>query len=588
MGSNARIPTAVMVMFLAMGCGGGGAASGGTSGTGASGGFESDGSVGGTSAGGTSSGGASSGGTSAGGTSAGGSSGSAGAGGTATGGTSSGGTGTGGSGAGGTGAGGTGSGGTGTGGSGAGGAGTGGSGAGGTGSGGTGTGGSGAGGTGAGGAGGAGGSGGAGTLAAWHHVFDLKGESSLTDVTELPSADLVAVGAVSSFGAGSADGLVARFSASGAYLWSRAIGSAETDRLDAVVGDGSGGVVVVGHSEYSSRVSFVARFDASGNLVFSNNLVAPKVGLFWNSNLTLTDVVRMGDGNFALIGQHEDDDTTTGISGQFRGWIGVMTPTGTLVKQRRFGSSSAYLGFYEGAVLPGGDLVVVGWWDESALVMRLDSTLHVKWRSTQPSAYKDYGADFLSILPLPSGDLIVGGRYFEADFSSTVSHWFLQRITGAGVGVWTRRLEHKFSGVTGLFARGSNEFVALGYAPNGGDANAYAAILDNNGFVLSQHSLGLTGTDWLSEGVVSSDGSLVVAGYDGGTPYGSLRIARIKNTVPTCDPAAGDQLASVTYAPPPAPDTSDFGDSYTVTMSSSGPSVANGPASSSPKSVCGP
>ncbi len=31
-----------------------------------------------------------------------------------------------------------------------------------------------------------------------------------------------------------------------------------------------------------------------------------------------------------------------------------MTPTGTLVKQRRFGSSSAYLGFYEGAVLPGG------------------------------------------------------------------------------------------------------------------------------------------------------------------------------------------------------------------------------------------
>jgi hypothetical protein len=422
-------------------------------------------------------------------------------------------------------------------------------------------------------------------VSAWHHVFDMTGESGLTDVAELPSGDLVAVGAVSSFGSGLADGLVARFSDDGAYVWSRAIGTADIDGLDAVAEDGTGGVVVVGHSKYSP---FVARFDATGNLVFSKDLYAPTVDLFWDSNLTLTDVVRMSDGNFALIGHHEDDDKTTASVGQFRGWIGVISPTGTLVKQRRFGSSSAYLGFYEGVALPGGDLAVVGWWNESGLVMRLDSTLAVKWRSTQASDFNDYGADFVSILPLASGDLIVGGRYFEADFSTTVSHWFLQRLTGAGTGVWARRLEHDFSGVSGLFARGPNEFVALGYAPSGSDANAYAAILDTNGFLLSQHSLGLPGTDWLTEGVVSSDGSLLVAGYDGGTPYGSARVAKLKDDGPACDPAAGNQLASVTYAPPPAPDTADFGANYTVTVSSTGPTTASGPTSLTPTSVCAP
>lgn len=429
---------------------------------------------------------------------------------------------------------------------------------------------------------------GGGAPSVWHHVFDMTGESSLTDVVELPSGDVVAVGAVSSFGSGLADGFVARFSPDGAYVWSRAIGTAQGDGLDAVAEDGTGGVVVVGHSKYSESVPFVARFDAAGNLVFSKNLIAPTIDLFWDSNLTLTDVVRMSDGNFALIGHHEDDNTTTAAAGQFRGWIGIISPTGTLVRQRRFGSFSAYLGFYEGAALPGGDLVVVGWWNESGLVMRLDSMLTVEWRSTQASAFNDYGIDLLSVLPLASGDVIVGGRYFEADFSTTVSHWFLQRLTGAGAGVWSRRLEHDFSGVSGLFARGSNEFVALGYAPNGSDADAYAAILDNNGFLLSQHSLGLAGTDWLTEGVVSNDGSLLVAGYDGGTPYGSARIAKIQDSVPTCDPAAGDRLASVTYAPPAAPDTSDFGEEYTAAFSTTGPTTANGPSSSTPSSVCAP
>jgi hypothetical protein len=423
---------------------------------------------------------------------------------------------------------------------------------------------------------------------AWHHVFDMTGESSFTDVAELPSGDLVAVGAVSSFGSGLADGFVARFTADGAYVWSRAIGTAQGDGLAAVAEDGTGGVIVVGRTNYSETVPFVARFDASGSLVFSKNLDAPNVDLFWDSNLTLTDVVRMSDGNFALIGHHEDDDTTVAGAGQFRGWIGVISPSGTLIRQRRFGSFTAYLGFYEGAALAGNDLVVVGWWNESSLVMRLDSMLAVKWRSTQASDFNDYGIDLISVLPLASGDLIVGGRYFAADFSTTVSHWFLQRITAAGSGVWSRRLEHDFSGVSGLFAKGANEFVALGYVPSGNDANAYAATLDNNGFLLAQRSLGLPGTDWLSEGVVSKTGSLVVVGYDGATPHGSARIARIENSVPTCDPALPDQLASVTYPPPPAPDTSDFGENYTVSVSSTGPATANGPASSTPDIVCAP
>ncbi len=421
----------------------------------------------------------------------------------------------------------------------------------------------------------------------FHYAFDMTGLSSFRDVVELSGGDLIAVGSVSSFGAGMRDAFIARLTADGAYVWSRALGTTLPDDIYAVADDGAGGVVVVGRTEYTSVVSFVARFDGAGNLLFSKNLVPPSAGTFIDSNLRLTDVVRMNDGNFALIGYHEDDDTTVAGSGVFRGWIGVIDPAGDFVRQRRFGSTVAYLGFYEGAVLPDGDLVVSGWWNLSTLAMRLDPDLTVNWRTTQATLSNDRGIDFLSILPLASGDIIFGGRYFEADFSNTVTHWFLQRLTGAGAGVWSRRLDHVNSGVTGLLAHGSGEFVALGYAPNTSDADAYAAILDTDGFLVSQHSLGLSGADSLSEGVVSDGGSLVVVGYDDATPYGSARIARIPSSIPTCDAAAANRLSSVTYGTAGAPDTTDFGSTYTVTFST-GPTVANGPASRTPTAICGP
>src|SRR5690606_34372046 len=108
------------------------------------------------------------------------------------------------------------------------------------------------------------------------------------------------------------------------------------------------------------------------------------------------------------------------------------------------------------------------------------------------------------------------------------------------------------------------------------------------GFLISQHSLGLPGTDWLIEGALTSNGSLIAAGYDGGTPHGSARIAKIPSQLPACDPTAKDRLASVSASPPGAPNTTDFGNDYGVTVSSSGPLLANGPQSKSPIAVCAP
>lgn len=426
-------------------------------------------------------------------------------------------------------------------------------------------------------------------LASFHSTFDMTGDSKFQDVVELAGGDMIAVGAVSSFGAGMADGFVARIAANGSYVWSRSLGTTNPDGLVAVTADGAGGVVVVGQSRYPQVVSFVARFDGNGTLIFSENLNAPKAGLFIDSNLVVTDVVRMADGNFALVAHHEDDDTTQAGTGVFRGWIGVISPQGALLRQRRYGSMDAYLGFYQGALLANGDLAVAGWWNLSTLVMRVDPNLTVKWRSTQASLSNDRGIALVSILPLASGDLILGGQYFEANFASTVTHYFLQRLTGTGTGVWSRRLNQANSGAYSLIPHGGNEFVALGYAPNTKDQDAYAAVLDNDGFLMSQTSLGLAGADALTAGVVSSGGSLVVAGSKAGTPYGSARIARIPSTLPTCDSAASPRLASVTYATAPAPDTTDFGAAYTVTVSTTNaPVVANGPSTRTATAVCPP
>jgi len=422
-------------------------------------------------------------------------------------------------------------------------------------------------------------------LASFHSTFDMTGDSSFQDVVELAGGDMIAVGAVSSFGVGMADGFVARIAANGSYVWSRSIGTTNPDGLVAVTADGAGGVVVVGQSRYPQVVSFVARFDGNGTLMFSENLSAPKAGTFYDSNLVVTDVVRMADGNFALVAHHEDDDTTQAGTGVFRGWIGIISPTGALLRQRRYGSAAAYLGFHQGALLANGDLAVSGWWNLSTLVMRVDPNLTVEWRSTQASLTNDRGIALVSILPLASGDLILGGQYF----ASTATHYFLQRLTGTGTGVWSRRLDHANSGAYSLIPHKGNTFVALGYAPNNTDQDAYAVVLDNDGFLMSQTSLGLAGADTLTAGVVSSGGSLVVAGSKAGTPYGSARIARIPSTLPTCDSAASPRLASVTYATAPAPDTTDFGAAYTVTVSTTNaPVVANGPSTRTATAVCPP
>jgi len=133
-------------------------------------------------------------------------------------------------------------------------------------------------------------------------------DTNFSMVKELSSGGFVAAGSTSWSTAGGWDGLVARFDASGVFVWAKRFGSTGNDHANGVVLTGDGELVVWGSTDISGDAgTWAVRLDTDGAVVwqtaFSNADVDESLG---------SSYVR-ADGGTVIVGSATDADSQDGL-----------------------------------------------------------------------------------------------------------------------------------------------------------------------------------------------------------------------------------------------------------------------------------
>ena len=112
----------------------------------------------------------------------------------------------------------------------------------------------------------------------WTRTLGGSGDDWGYSVIEASDGGLVVTGHTFSFGAGGRDFLLAKFDASGNRLWTRTLGGGNSDYGRSVIEASDGGLVVTGYTMSFGAGQcdlLLAKFDASGNYLWTRTLGGP-------------------------------------------------------------------------------------------------------------------------------------------------------------------------------------------------------------------------------------------------------------------------------------------------------------------------
>lgn len=235
------------------------------------------------------------------------------------------------------------------------------------------------------------------------------------------------VGSVQTTSAGM-DGFVARINSAGGFLWKKSIGTSEEDELRSVAVLPDGSIAVVGHrqSAVSSFDLLVARFSASGALLWKK--VLGTSGFEHAGGISVT-----ADGSIMISAATDSGGVNRGL------WIKLNTAGTVVSSQTSSTPDSAGLFYLEDAVLGrvyGSLAPLRAGQNGKTLVARFDSQDHHLWS-------KSFGAAGASLNVAPGffgsdGSLVLAGNAFTP--GPTQDKAILLKISPAGGLQWKRAL----------------------------------------------------------------------------------------------------------------------------------------------------
>ncbi len=240
------------------------------------------------------------------------------------------------------------------------------------------------------------------------------------------------------------DAFVAKYSPSGAWLWSRKLGGAGTQTSEQFVFEPSGDVILVGRSTAASGLDFGgAALTCGDQAVFLARFAGADGAYKWSKCLgsgveSVTSAVLDGSGNLVISGTLVSGSTDFGTGALVAQGLDMFVASfalanGAAVAAKRFGGagddhgydlarasdgSYALVGSCSGNVDFGGGLVTVGKGASDLCVVRMSSS----WAPTWVRQLGDLGADRARAAAFtPSGKLMVTGVFNgQVDFDTGV------------------------------------------------------------------------------------------------------------------------------------------------------------------------
>jgi uncharacterized delta-60 repeat protein len=308
----------------------------------------------------------------------------------------------------------------------------------------------------------------------WRSLFGEEGNETFRSLLQLPDGGIVAAGETQN-GNDRPDAIIARFSATGALLWSRRFGGPGADQLTALRRLSSGNIVAVGSTTKnvnSNSLGWLLMLNPDGELMEERTFDAPGGGIFTSAIETAGGgmvlaggtgtkdtsaasfwIVRLSSDGSVLLDRQPGGKGFDRLNGIAEGTAGEIVMagettsfgTGTLdgiifrltadnkmppkvIAKMNEDSLNAIISDADGFVHVAGKTTSAGGSRSAAWVMKLSPDVRdVLWESTIP--HSD-GLSATSLARLPDGTLVVGG-YSGEPASGNVQFW-LTRLPANG------------------------------------------------------------------------------------------------------------------------------------------------------------
>ncbi|WP_321501854.1 serine/threonine-protein kinase [Breoghania sp.] len=235
----------------------------------------------------------------------------------------------------------------------------------------------------------------------WTSVFGDNGDDSFRAVVAMPDGGFVCAG-ISQSGAQQSQGIVARFSSSGARLWSRRFGGPGLDGLQTLVRLSNGNLVAAGGSSRiagSRMEGWLLTLSPSGELISERTFATAEGGVF-------NAVAAAPGGGLLLAGSSGIRDAVTS---QF--WAVKLSSDGSILFNRSFGGRdsdriNAMAAGADGTFIMVGETRSFGTQTDDGFLVRVTAD-----NKMPPKPYLKPGEDVLtSVITTEAGDVLVVGR----------------------------------------------------------------------------------------------------------------------------------------------------------------------------------
>ena len=332
-------------------------------------------------------------------------------------------------------------------------------------------------------------------------------------VVQTSDGGLAVAGLTYSYGAGSYDFFLVKFSSTGTYEWSRAVGGTSDDDGWSVVQTSDGGFAVAGMTRsYGAGEEdfFFIKFTSTGSVEWYR-IVGGTIGDWVNS------IVQTTDGSFVGTGIYNYD---------YMAWSGHLfvvkfTSTGTLEWSRAFSGADVYFIHDEGmSIIQTSDagFAVAGYTSrygagtEDLLLVKFRPAGSIEWARAVGGTNYDRG---YSIIQTSDGGFAVAGLTWS--YGAGNDDLFLVKFTSIGSVEWARTIGGiNTDWANSIIQTSDGGLVATGLYDYEFTTYTAALILikfTSTGSLEWSHIIGEAHHDEGMSIIRTSDGGLAVAGY---------------------------------------------------------------------------
>ncbi|HEX5455988.1 MAG TPA: hypothetical protein VFW77_01340 [Candidatus Saccharimonadales bacterium] len=340
----------------------------------------------------------------------------------------------------------------------------------------------------------------------WGGSGDDYGES----MVQTSDGGYAVTGTTTSFGAGSGDLYLAKYSAAGNLDWSKTWGGAGDDEGWSVKQTSDGGYIVTGFSVNSfgninPRMALL-KYDSSGNITWSKMWGYPGVDQGFS-------VIQTSDGGYAVTGT-----TTSFGAGNYDLFIAKFASNGALSWSKTWGGTDVDTGYSIIQTSDGGYAVTgytisfgIGGGTEDMMIIKYDSSGNMSWSKTWGGAGYEEGH---AIVQTSDGGYAITGR--ENSWGAGNYDMILVKFTSSGNFSWSR-LWGDAAGdrAEAIVQTSDGGLVIANHASAIGMAGSYDIAMvkfNSSGTYQWGKSWGGTGEDDSYAIVQTSDGGLAIAG----------------------------------------------------------------------------